>query len=746
MKFSTPYLKSFLVSFLFLLISITSVYSQQLSTARVWNEMVLQAIRNDNARPTVHARNLFHTSLAMYDAWAAFDDINETYLLGKTVGNFTCPFSGIPAPSNLEAARIEAMSYAVYRLIHHRFEDSPGYDIVELNTDIVFGAFGFNPNFMSTDYASGSPAALGNYIAEQIIAMGNSDGSNEINDYKNQYYEPINPNLNPSFGYFNPATNFGNERMIDANRWQPLEVLGFVDQSGNLITDGSNLKFLGAEWGNVTPFALTDDVATTYERDGNNYKVYLDAGAPALLDTLSGGDLTDNYKWGFSLVASWKTHILADGVTMDISPNSIGNNPPLPTTLEGLKTFYDFTDGGDSSMGHTQNPSTGQPYQTQDVLRQDYTRVLAEFWADGPSSETPPGHWFTILNYINDHPDLIKKYKGDGVIVDDLEWDVKAYFTLGGAMHDAAIAAWSNKGYYDYLRPISALRFMMDRGQCTDPDGSDYDINGIPLLPGIIDTVGLNDPLLAPNNSNLGMVKYKSSVGGGNEFWTMGTLWRPYQAANFVTPPFAGYVSGHSTFSRAAAEVLTRFTGDAFFPGGMGEFFAEKNNFLNFEPGPSEDITLQWATYQDAADQSGLSRIWGGIHPPCDDIPGRLMGIEVGNRAFDLADDLFGAPVMATSVNNINTEKNQFSIFPNPWFANNDLPIQILFNKIQNQAVAVTLFNTQGQALLSRDFHSFGNKITLQTTNLDLPSGVFYIRLQGDDWEKTKRIVIIENR
>ena len=745
MNLFIPYLKAILVTFLLCSFSTQTVYSQTLSPARVWNEMVLQSIRNDKARPVVHARNLFHTSLAMYDAWAAFDDVNETYLLGKTVGNYTCPFSGIPTPDNIEEARIEAMSYAVYRLIHHRFQDAPGYDAIELNTDIVFGAFGYSPNFTDTDYSSGSPAALGNYIAQQIISMGNIDGSNELNGYQNLYYEPINPNLNPSYGYFNPVTMFGNERMVDPNRWQPLEILGFVDQSGNLITDGSNLKFLGPEWGNVTPFSLTSNQATTYQRDGFDYKVYLDPGAPALLDTLVGGDLTDDYKWGFSLTVNWKTHTLNDGVMMDISPNNIGNNPPLPTTLQGLQSFYNFMDGGDSSMGYTQNPKTGQPYATQNVYRRDYARVLAEFWADGPSSETPPGHWFTILNYVNDHPELVKKYKGEGVVVNNLEWDVKAYFTLGGAMHDAAIAAWSNKGYYDYVRPISALRYMMDRGQSTNPDGLHYDINGIPLIPGAVDTIGIGDPLLTPNNANLGMVKYKSSINAsGDEFWTTGTLWRPYQAPNFVTPPFAGYVSGHSTFSRAAAEVLTRFTGDEFFPGGMGEFFAEKNNFLVFEPGPTEDITLQWATYKDAADQSGLSRIWGGIHPPCDDIPGRIMGIEVGNSAFDLADSLFGDPVMATSVNNLNSDLEKISVFPNPWMAQHGLPIQILFNQIPDSAVEVTLFNAQGQEIFNNSFQSFGNKITIQLSELNLPSGIFYFQLNTKNWKTTKRVVVLE--
>ena len=60
-----------------------------------------------------------------------------------------------------------------------------------------------------------------------------------------------------------------------------------------------------------------------------------------------------------------------------------------------------------------------------------------------------------------------------------------------------------------------------------------------------------------------------------------------------------------------------------------------------FERGPSVDLTLEWATYRDAADQSALSRIWGGIHPPIDDIPGRLMGRRVGEDAFRLAEEYF---------------------------------------------------------------------------------------------------------
>jgi len=58
------------------------------SVARLWNEVLLESIRSDFARPTVHARNLFHTSIGMYDAWAAYDETAETYCLSSAATSF----------------------------------------------------------------------------------------------------------------------------------------------------------------------------------------------------------------------------------------------------------------------------------------------------------------------------------------------------------------------------------------------------------------------------------------------------------------------------------------------------------------------------------------------------------------------------------------------------------------------------------------------------------------------------------
>ncbi len=126
----------------------------------------------------------------------------------------------------------------------------------------------------------------------------------------------------------------------------------------------------------------------------------------------------------------------------------------------------------------------------------------------------------------------------------------------------------------------------------------------------------------------------ESELGGVD--WIRAVEWVPYQLSTFVTPSFAGYVSGHSTFSRAAAEVLTEMTGSAYFPGGLGTWTVPAGS-LEFELGPSVDVPLAWATYYDAADQAGLSRLYGGIHVEADDLRGRVMGAQCGRDAWALA-------------------------------------------------------------------------------------------------------------
>jgi len=688
--------------------------SQNRSIAREWNEQVLHAIRNDYARPTIHARNLFHTSIAIYDIWAVFNNKASTFLLGKTVGNYRCNFDGFYIGQSIDEDQKTAMSYAVYRIMLHRFSNSPGIEEIYLSINNLMDELGYDKNMQSVDYHSGNAAALGNYMANQIIAFGMQDGSNEENDYANLFYEPLNENLNTDYG--------GNPNLTEPNHWQALTIEEFIDQSGNYFPGGAP-EFLSPEWGKVTPFSIKEEDLTIYNSTDYSFWVYHDPGSPSFIQ--EGDGINDPYKWGFALVSIWGSHLDPnDDVMIDVSPSSIGNISVFPETFDEYKDFYNLEDGGDLSFGWNVNPSTGLPYEEQLVPRGDYTRVLAEFWADGPDSETPPGHWFTILNYVSDHPNLIKKFKGEGEVLEDLEWDVKSYFILSGAMHDSAIAAWGIKGYYDYIRPMSSIRYMSDKGQSSDTTLLNYHPHGIPLVPGYIEIIGEGDPLEGEYLENIG--KIKLFTWRGHDFiinadydiagvgWILAENWFPYQRPSFITPPFAGYVSGHSTFSRAAAEVLTLLTNDEYFPGGMGTFNVYKNDFLKFEVGPSVDFQLQWATYRDASDQTSLSRIWGGIHPPIDDIPGRIIGKKIGIDAFEFGENYFEKEEGFESV-----------IYPNP--AGDFINIQYKSDRQLN----VEIYDLNGRKIISNPIQ-FNNLNRFRINVSNLIQGFYIIYLVDD--------------
>ena len=131
-----------------------STLDAQNSVARDWNDEILEAIRNDFARPTVHARNLFHTSVMMYDVWAIFNENAETVFLGKTFGGYTCSFDGIVTPTNIDEAIHEITSYAMYRLLTHRFINSPNASNTLENFTSLFESYGYDVNISSTDYSS----------------------------------------------------------------------------------------------------------------------------------------------------------------------------------------------------------------------------------------------------------------------------------------------------------------------------------------------------------------------------------------------------------------------------------------------------------------------------------------------------------------------------------------------------------------------------------------------------------------
>jgi hypothetical protein len=220
--------------------------------------------------------------------------------------------------------------------------------------------------------------------------------------------------------------------------------------------------------------------------------------------------------------------------------------------------------------------------------------VIAKYWSDGPRSELPPRHWNVFAQWVSRRDRH------------SLDRDAKLFLALDNALLDASITAWDAKRQWDSVRPITAVRWLK-RGQLVRAWGGPY--QGTKTI--------------------------------------RGEDWLPYQPATFVTPPFAEYVSGHSTFSAAAAEVLARYTGsDAF-----GASVTVPAGSSRIEPGttPAADMTLSWPTFSDAADQAGRSRRYGGIHFRDGDLAGRVLGRMVGLRAWLAASALVGIRIRARS-------------------------------------------------------------------------------------------------
>jgi hypothetical protein len=565
------------------------------SVARRWDEALLDAIRRALPNPPVHARNLFHTSVAMWDAWATYDPVASGDL-----------FIEKHKASDLAAARDEAISYAAYRVLSARYIKAVGGDVSLGEFADVMDSLCYPLTTTTTE--GNSPAAVGNRIAATVLAFGKTDGSNEANGYAAPDYKPVNPPL---------VVNQIGTTMTDPNRWQPLQLEHMISQNGIPITNGVQ-QAIGPQWGHVTGFALPA---------GGANGTPIDPGPPPRL----GDSATDQAYKDQAVEVIRDSSLLDPAVaqTIDVSPGARGGNAL----------------GANDGNGHPTNPATGKAYDTEVVNQGDFYRVMTEFWADGPKSETPPGHWNVLANLVSDEMAPNLKIGGSGPVLGRLEWDVKLYLAVNGAVHDAAIAAWGLKGYYDSVRPISMIRYMGGLGQSSDPTGPSYNKEGLALVAGLIEVVtketsapGQRHAALSASVGKIAIKAWggvpsdpKTQISGA--VWMLAGDWIPYQLPTFVTPSFQGFASGHSTFSRAAAEVMTAFTGSEYFPGGVSGYTIKAGSLKN-EKGPSTDIRLEWATYYDAADQAGQSRLFGGIHIQADDFTGRVIGSQCGKEAW----------------------------------------------------------------------------------------------------------------
>jgi hypothetical protein len=242
------------------------------------------------------------------------------------------------------------------------------------------------------------------------------------------------------------------------------------------------------------------------------------------------------------------------------------------------------------------------------VIRASAVAADAALVARWTGGQAAPGRWNEIANAVLDARERRASPTAR------LAGDVKLYFALNGALHDAAVATWGVKRAYQSVRPISMIRSLAFAGQSSDPRAPSYSPEGLPLIPGLVELVtrassaaGRRHVALA---GHVGDIAVRTDHG-----WTLGTRWTP--RAGTVTPPYPGWVSDGSVFGRAAAVILTAQTGSASLPAGARL------------PG--------WRTYRRAADDEGLSGVDAGTQIVADDVGGRRIGRLVGRRAWALA-------------------------------------------------------------------------------------------------------------
>lgn len=366
-----------------------------------------------------------------------------------------------------------------------------------------------------------SAAGIGNMAAQAVIADRAQDGANQ--------YGNLRPGAYSDYTWYSPRNPPLPYCFPGAASCAPLTIADRTLWQPLISDSGSIQSFLAPHWGRVRPFGFTSS---------------------AIFDGTVRASATSVQ--GMSRV-SYSVYFSAPRPAIQSDPNA-------------------YTAQADEVLTYS---SQLTPQRKLEV----------EYWADGPASELPPGHWGKYAQYVA---------RRDAAGIDA---DVKMFFAMHNASMDAGIAAWYLKRKFDGVRPITMIR-QLRQGQWVMAWGGP----GRPVEP------------------------------------IRGERWIPYNPGSNLTPAFPGFVSGHTTFSWASAAVLSlykvsdRFDYTTIIP----------PNFGRVEPGvPAVPTVLGYATFSAAATAAGMSRLYGGIHVSEDNEVGRNIGLAVGVMAWNRAQRLF---------------------------------------------------------------------------------------------------------
>jgi hypothetical protein len=516
-----------------------------------WNAATLAEVRLSRSLrngPPIVARALAIAHTCMYDAWAAYDAV--------AVGTTDIDGSRRQAPGERTAEnKAKAISFAAYRCLRNLYPDGSlppplAQPSVRLNAMLVSLGYSLAEACITDDECRAAdpatPAGMGNIAAQAVIDARRHDGSNQYGDLP-----PVPcPMLTP---------------------WpQPCAAAAYGQTSLNPGGTGAYSDYVADGYTPYVPgnplMGYCNPLVAVCERqeimDPNHWQPLIFTNGQTCLDSGSGTEETCPGIQVF--VAPHWERVTPFALTSSSQFDDILTIPP-PDYLK--------------NSGQYQNDVNDmiQFSRSLDIRR----KLIVEYWADGPSSELPPGHWGIFAQFVSGR---------DNHTIDQ---DAKMFFAMHNASFDAGIVAWHIKRKYNGVRPITAVRFAK-RGQSINAWGG-------PGRP--IETI-------------------------------LGETWSPYNPGTNLTPPFPGYFSGHSVFSRSSATVLSLFTGsDAF-----GFSTVLPANFGRVEPGiPLEPTTFSYTTFDDAADEAGMSRLYGGIHFADDNATAQYVGELIGVQAWSKA-------------------------------------------------------------------------------------------------------------
>jgi vanadium-dependent haloperoxidase-like protein/uncharacterized protein DUF6851 len=524
-----------------------------------WNGTALAEVRLSRALrngPPIVARTLAVAHTCMYDAWAAYDGVavGTTDVLGARRR---------PVQERTEENKAKAVSFAAYRCLRNLFPDgslppSAQQPSVRLDAALVDHGYDLSETCATDDECRSAdpstPAGLGNVAAQAVIDVRRHDGSNQYGDAT-----PAPCPLPIPWAMPCAAAAYGQTSAVPLP--PPGAVWAYVDY---VAADYEPYLPVNPLMGYCNPLVAVCERQDIVDPD--HWQPLIFVNGQACLDAGAGTEET------------------CAGIQVFIAPHWARVTPFALTSADQFDEMMVLP-----PPDYTKNPGH-YVKNVEEMIRYsrslDESRKLSvEYWADGPSSELPPGHWGLFAQFVSQRD------------ANTIDQDAKMFFAMHNASFDAGIVAWHIKRKFNGVRPITAVRFLK-RGQVIRAwGGPGRPIEEIP-----------------------------------------GEKWSPYNPGNNLTPSFPGYFSGHSVFSRSSATVLQLFTGsDAF-----GFSTVIPANFGRVEPGiPAVPTTISYATFNDAANDAGLSRLYGGIHFTDDNTNAQAVGRLIGVQAWERAQTYF---------------------------------------------------------------------------------------------------------